>query len=299
MKSFTTSTLRLAVAGTLAVAFSVALSGCAIVIHSPDGEVSFGTGPVIQGDGQVIKEIRQIASVTGLDIANSRRIDMKVDVKVGASPSLEIEADTNLLPLIRSDINGNTVKIWVDGNLRSSNPIRVTYTLPEVNRINAHGSTQLVVSGLNGAALEIEQHGAVTSQLSGRVSELEITSHGSSKLDGSALQSGNTKATLRGSSRAQLGAIQGEKLKVVVSGSGSFNGKGTVQNLNASTSGSADINLSNLSSANADLMTSGSSEISAKATQAVVAHTSGTGRITVLGNPAQRTVNGSRVSFTQ
>lgn len=85
----------------------------------------------------------------------------------------------------------------------------------------------------------------------------------------------------------------------MTSGSGSFNGKGTMQNLNASTSGSSDINLSNLSSANADLSTSSASEILAKATQTVVAHISGSGRITVPGNPAQRTVSGARVSFMQ
>ena len=84
-----------------------------------------------------------------------------------------------------------------------------------------------------------------------------------------------------------------------MSGSGSFKGNGTVQNLSASTSGSAEINLSNLGSANADLSTSGSGDISAKVTQSVVAHTSGAGRITVAGNPAQRTISGSRVSFTQ
>lgn len=295
MKSFIKSVLLLAIAGT----FASTLTGCAIIIHPGEGEVSFGTGPVVQGDGQLSQDMRQVGSVTGLEIANSRRIDMQVDVKVGASPSLVIEADANLLPLIHSSTNGNTVKIWLDGNLRSSNPIRVTYTLPKINQINASGSAQLVVSGLNGSALQIEQHGAVTSQLSGQVSELEINNTGASKLDGSNLASGNTKATLRGASRVQLGSIQGEKLKVVVSGSGSFNGKGTVQNLSASTSGSADINVSNLSSANADLATSGSGDISAKVMQSVVAHTSSSGRITVLGNPAQRTISGSRVSFTQ
>jgi hypothetical protein len=275
------------------------LSGCAIIITPNDGEISFNSGSVIQGDGQAGKEQRQVGNATGLTIVNSKRVDMLVDVKVGSSPSLMIEADANLLSSIRTEQNGNTLKISIDGNLRSSHPIHVTYTLPSIQQIDASGSAQLVVSGLNGAALELAQHGAVTSQLSGRVNELEISAHGSSKVDASALESGDTKATLRGSSRAQLGLIRGEKLKVVVSGSGSFSGIGAVENLSASTSGSSDINLKALSSVNADLSTSGSGDITAKVTQNLTAHTSGSGRITVLGNPLQRTISGSRVTFTQ
>ena len=291
MKSIITPALLLALMGTL--------GGCAIIINPNDGDISFGNSPVIQGDGQAGKDIRQIGNVTGLDIENSKRVDMTVEVRVGDSTSLVIEADANLLPLIRSETSGNTLRIRAEGNLRSTRPIRVVYTLPKLNQINASGSAQLFVSGLNGAPLEIEQSGSVTSQLSGQVGELEINNTGASKLDGSNLASGNTKAILRGASRVQLGTIRGDKLKVTVSGSGSFNGNGTVQNLSASTSGSADINLKSLSSVNADLSTSGSGDIAANVTDTLVARTSGSGRITVQGNPLQRSITGSRVSFTQ
>src|SRR5471030_674126 len=111
---------------------AVALSGC-IIITPNDGEIRYTSdaGSSTAGNQQVIRDERAVSSVNGLDIDMLTRTDLNIDVRVGPAPSLVIEADSNLLPLIRSDVNGNTLRIWSDRNLRSSNGINIIYTRSE------------------------------------------------------------------------------------------------------------------------------------------------------------------------
>ncbi|PHV33789.1 hypothetical protein CSQ94_11230 [Janthinobacterium sp. BJB312] len=151
----------------LTLCCAVALGGCAIVINPNDGEVRYAdsSGNAIQGSGQVSRDVRQVSNISALDIDNMKRIDIKIDVRVGPTASLVIEADSNLQPLIHSDVNGNTLRLWSDTNIRSSNGIHVIYTTPQLKKINISGSGRLVVSGLNGDDFSLEQLGSMKSEL--------------------------------------------------------------------------------------------------------------------------------------
>ncbi len=72
----------------LALCCAVALGGCAIVINPNDGEVRYADtgGNAIQGNEQVSRDVRQVSTINTLDIDNMKRIDMKIDVRVGPWP---------------------------------------------------------------------------------------------------------------------------------------------------------------------------------------------------------------------
>ena len=285
----------------LALCCAVALGGCAIVINPNDGEVRYadGSSNAIQGNQQVSRDERQVSSLNALDIDNMKRMDSKIDVRVGPAPSLVIEADSNLQPLIHSEVSGNTLRIWSDTNIRSSNGIHVIYTTPRLNKINISGSGRLVVSGLNGEDFSLEQRGSMKSELSGKVARFDVANNGSGSINAAALASGNTDAAQNGSGRIQLGSVRGERINVVVNGSGNISASGAVQRLDANVNGSGDINLAALSSDVAYLSSNGSGDIDVSVQTEVNARASGSGRITVHGDPLRRTLSGKRVSIVR
>ena len=277
----------------VSLACLAALAGCAIVV-TPNDDIQVHTpfsSDGVAGDGRVIAEQRPVSNLAGLDVAGP----MQVEVRVGGQPGLQVEADSNLLPMIRSQASGDTMRIWIEGQARPSQPIRITYNIPQLSNLRATGSGRMEVSGLNGAPLTFVKSGSGKTQLSGRVSSLDVRSTGSGTIDALGLRSASATANLTGSGRIALGQVEGAQLSAHVRGSGDIEASGAVDTLSASVHGSGDVMLARVTAQRADLSTNGSGDISALVRQSLVAHGNGSGRITVHGNPNQRNVSGKRV----
>jgi hypothetical protein len=283
----------------LAGAAALVLAGCAVIVVPGDGgeshvETVFG-GSGVQGNGEMRLERRQVAALERLEVSGP----LRVEVRVGGAPSLEVEADSNLLPLIRTEGSGDTLHIGIDGSIRTHGTLRVVYTTPALSHVNASGSGRLLVSGLNGGAFTIDQSGSRATQLSGTVSRLDVHVHGSGGVDASGLASGSTLAEVNGSGRLELGRIQGDTLDLTVSGSGGARASGDVHALNVRVHGSGSADLAALHSEGADLNSSGSGGITAAVSNRLAAESNGSGRITVYGNPARRDIVGKHVSVIE
>ena len=278
----------------LSLACVAALAGCAIIV-TPDHDVrvhSVFNGDGVAGDGRVTSEQRQVATLSGLDVSGA----MQVDVRVGGQPGLTIEADSNLLPMIRSDVSGDTMRIWVDGQIKPTQPIRVKYSAPRLSHLRTTGSGRTDVTGLNGAPLTFVKTGSGKTQLAGNVSNLDVRHTGSGTIDALGLRSSSAYANLAGSGSIMLGRVDGDQLTAHVRGSGDIEASGTVQTLNASVNGSGDVHVARVTAQRADLAINGSGDISALVKQSLVASGNGSGRITVHGNPNQRNITGKHVN---
>lgn len=278
----------------LAIASTIGLAGCAIIVAPGEGDLQFRTAfskDSVVGDGRLTTERRAVASATELDVSGP----LHVDVRVGPAASLQVETDSNLLPLVRSEVSGNTLRVWVERGVRTNHALRVTYTVPQLSHIRASGSGRLNVGELNGGALTVTQAGSGATVLAGRVSNLNLQLTGSGSVNGHALQSGNANLHLTGSGSVIVGGVSAESLNIRLRGSGAILASGAAAHVNAQLTGSGGVNLMDLAGQRADLTTDGSGDITARVTQALVAQTSGSGRITVYGNPAQRQVTGKHV----
>lgn len=275
-------------------AISLSLAGCAIIIAPGDDDVRIHTlfsKDAVVGNGALSAEARPVATLQELELVGP----VTMDVRVGPAASLRVEADSNLLPMVRTDTVGGALKVWVDGNVRSNHGIRVTYTVPQLSQVRTTGSGRLSVSELNGGALTVLATGSGNTQLAGRVGNLNVELNGSGNVNADALQNGNANVTLRGSGRVSLGQVNAEALNLKLRGSGELQAIGMATHLNAQVQGSGGASLAGLASQRADLSTTGSGDITARVNDSLVAHSTGSGRITVHGNPAQRNVSGKNV----
>ncbi|BDT61391.1 hypothetical protein MasN3_48850 [Massilia varians] len=287
--------MRLIALATIAAAVA-ALSGCAIIVSPNDGDVRMRTvfsDSAVEGDGVAARDQRQVAAHGVLDVSGSMQVE--VQVRPGQAPSLLVEADGNLLPYIRTEAQGNTLKIASERQLRSKTPVRIVYTTPRLTEVRAAGSGQVVVRDLDGAPLEVRKSGSGQVRLSGRVDSLHARVSGSGVLDAGALKSASADLSLAGSGRMNIGEIRGDYLRASVAGSGVLQAGGAVRSLNARVAGSGSVDLAALSTQDADLAADGSGGIRATVKQSLVAHGGGSGGIRVYGHPAQRSITGRNV----
>lgn len=271
-----------------------ALSGCAVIVTgSDDVQVrSVFSSNAVAGNGVMAHDVRQVGSVSGLEVSGP----LEVNVRVGEATTLAVDADSNLLPLIRSEVSGGVLRLSVEGSVRSTNSLRVTYTAPSLTHLKASGSGRLTVTNLNGEPLDFSKSGSGATTLTGRVASFDLQHSGSGQVNANGLRMGAARVQQSGSGRTGLGPVQGSDLSVTVSGSGSVQASGAVNAISARTSGSGSADLTGVTGEQGDLITSGSGSISATVKRSVLAQTSGSGRITVYGNPAQRQLNGKNVT---
>ncbi|WP_296951155.1 head GIN domain-containing protein [uncultured Massilia sp.] len=284
----------------LAIAVAVtcaALGGCAIVVNpGTDGDVQVRTPfskDGVQGNGVLASDQRAVGTVQGLEVSGS----IVVDVRVGPATSLLVEADSNILPLVRTDVRGDRLVVEVERSWRSSNPVRVTYTVPRLTDVRRGGSGRLSVQGLNGAPLTVSNSGSGTTVLAGRVASLDADSAGSGSLDATMLESASANLRLTGSGHMNVGQVRGDYAIVKLDGSGQLRVGGSVRALTARASGSGQLDLAHLASEQADLSSTGSGGITANVRQSLIAQNGGSGGIRVYGNPAQRSVSGNLVQL--
>lgn len=278
----------------LALAPIALLGGCAIIVVPDSNDVRvhnvFSKGAV-EGNGMAARDQRQVASVPALEVSGA----LAVDVRVGPAPSLVVEADGNLLPLILTETRGNTLHISHKEQLRSKTPIRITYTVPRLSEVRASGSGRVDVRDLDGAPLDVRDSGSGEVRLVGKVESLNARASGSGVIDARELRSASADLTVSGSGRMTVGEVRGDYARMSVTGSGRLEAGGAVRSLQARVTGSGSIDLASLTAQEADLLAAGSGGISATVKQSLNANSSGSGGIRVYGHPAQRNITGQRV----
>jgi hypothetical protein len=279
----------------ISIACLTLLGGCVMIV-SPDGDgdlhvrSAFSSDPVVEGNGNYTRDTRTIGDLQRVTVNGS----MQVDVRVGPAPSLVVEADSNLLPLIRTEAAGDTLRISAD-RIRSRNPVHIIYTVPRLTGLQANGSGHITVAGLNGGPLQAHLNGSGAIQLSGEVTQLDAQVNGSGRLDAGSLRAAGAELKSNGSGALYAGELRGEHATISVHGSGKVQARGMVRSLTVRTTGSGSADLDGLLSDRADLASTGSGGITANVRENLVASTSGSGSIHVRGNPAQRNISGRSV----
>ena len=273
----------------LAALISASLAGGVVVVGD--------RADYVKGNGNNATESRSIASASALRVENRYGVGMEVEVKVGGAPELVIEGDSNLLPLVRTEVYGDTLRIYTEERLQSGRRIRVRYTAPRLSNLEASGSVNTDVQGLAGGPLQVLHNGSGRLEMRGQVDRLDIRHAGSGQLYADGLESRSAKVTMSGSGRVNIGSVRGDALSVSATGSGSFYARGIVRTLDVQLTGSGSAQLNDLRSDEANITSNGSGGVSAWVQHKVDARANGSGRIDVTGNPAQRNIFGRNTSI--
>ncbi len=154
----------------------------------------------VVGSGQLATESRTIAPFTALSVDCPARVVLRV----GGAESLEVSADDNVLPFVRSEVRDGRLFLSFApmGGLTTSHQVLIRATVGALERIEARGAAELEVEGIDGESLRTDLDGASHATLAGRVDRHELRLSGASHCRAENLSSRQLAVELSGASFA-------------------------------------------------------------------------------------------------
>ena len=189
----------------------------------------------IHGSGAAKTEARAVGSFSKIDLSGAP----DVEVTVGPAASVAVTADDNLLPLIETTVDGETLKIDSKHSYSTSIGVTVKITVPSLHGVLVTGSGDIHAAGLKEGELEASVTGSGDITLSGNVDRLRAHIVGSGDLRAGDLAAKNVSVGVTGSGDAAVRAT--EQLDASVTGSGNVRYAGNPTKVGRNVTGSGDI----------------------------------------------------------
>ena len=234
-------------AGTISAAAMVALAVAAMVLFSGCIEQS-----CTQGSGKIIAETRAVESFNSIDLQGWGDLY----ITEGPQQPLQIQGEDNILPLLKTVVSDGLLKIYTDGCIRTTEPLRIYATAWHLESLETSGistitsqsrisspALDLKVSGAGAVYLDVdcidlntEISGAGGAVLNGRADRSNIICSGSGGIDALDLSTNLTRIEVSGSGQAEVNVQS--VLDARISGSGSVYYIGTPEKITQEISGS-------------------------------------------------------------
>lgn len=236
------------------------------------------SGTASPGSRLVATEKRTLgASVAEVEVSGP----INLTLRQGTAASIEVRGEQRLLANVDTTVDGNTLHIGPRGILlRHRQPIEVTLVLPTLEHLSINGSGQHNVSGFSGERIELDVDGSAGLRFNGRYREID--------------------AALRGSGDVELTGGNAERVLADVKGTGRMTLVGGARELHAEIAGAGELDGRHLRAEDVHLIHHGSGTSAVYASKHVNVDMTGSGDVSVYGNPNNREVsrNGSgKVSF--
>jgi len=134
----------------------------------------------VDGNGNVVKETRSVSSFDAIKIGGA----FEVILSQGSSEGLVVEADENLMELIRTEVRGGTLVVDTEENIRNSKSLNIYITFKELSKLKLSGAVEVKSDEtLKFDDLEFEGSGASEIDLDLELNRLECNFSGASEID--------------------------------------------------------------------------------------------------------------------
>jgi hypothetical protein len=177
------------------------------------------------GSGQLATQSRQVSGFTSVELAGVGELS----IDQTGTESLTVSAEDNLLPLLTSEVEGDTLILGKKPNTRivTTKPITYTLTMKDITGLAVSGSGTINAPKLTTAALRIEISGSGVITTAGNADDQSLQISGSGRYLADGLTSKTTTAEISGSGTANV--VASNALDVKISGSGTLTYSGNPQ----------------------------------------------------------------------
>jgi Putative auto-transporter adhesin, head GIN domain len=176
------------------------------------------------GSGQLATQSRQVSGFTSVELTGVG--ELRIDQT--GTESLTVSAEDNLLPLLTSKVEGDTLILGKKPNTRIVSTKPITYTtMKDVTGLAVSGSGTINAPKLTTAALRIEISGSGVITTGGTADDQNLEIAGSGRYLADGLTSKTVSAEISGSGTASV--VASDALDVKISGSGTLTYSGNPQ----------------------------------------------------------------------
>lgn len=211
----------------------------------------------VQGSGNTATETRTVPEFGA--VASKGSID--VVVRQGAQPSVQVQADDNLLPLLETVVEGgsSTLQVrWKHGeSVSTRSKVLVTVVTPRLSALAVAGSGDIRLEAFNTPALQLAVAGSGDARLDNLSTEaLTVSIAGSGDVSGKG-SAARTKISIAGSGDVGLMELRSDEVTVSIAGSGDA-AVNAQKSLSVSIAGSGDVVYSGAAQVTRSIIGSGS-----------------------------------------
>lgn len=180
-----------------------------------------GGEAVIKGSGKLATETREVGPFTRLALEGLG----EVTIQQGSAEALSLTAEDNLLPLITSQVDGDTLRLGFNrptwrNSVQPTKPIQYTVTVRDLEALELAGSGSLHATSLAAESLLINvlgQGDVMVDHLEAGQTSVRLAGSGTVTLAGRA---GQESVQLSGSGQVRAGDLESQTATVDVGGSG-------------------------------------------------------------------------------
>jgi len=216
------------------IVFIFALSiGLAFTTNCSFGGFSSLSG--VQGSGTSKSETRNVRGFTKIDAGGA----VNVEIAVQKNFSVVVEADDNLLANIKTEVSGDTLKIYSEDRISPKTRVNVLISMPEMEGLDVSGASSGNVANVNADSLELKASGASEIKMDGTAKELNADASGASTINAESLKVENADVEASGASKAIVSATN--DLKVDASGASKILYVGEPKNIKQNSSGASSV----------------------------------------------------------
>jgi hypothetical protein len=205
-----------------------------VVLVAAFSACHFGKG--VKGSGNRKSEKRELPAFKAVDTTGAYDVEVMCQKPAG----FEIEADDNILALIKTEVRDGVLYVSSQQRYNSAKAVALRINLPELIAVSSRGAGEITVQDANSNDLKIESTGAASIKAAGKVKNATISSTGAGDIDASRLQAEKCRVAVAGAASVNVYAT--EQLDVSVSGVGSVSYSGNPKTVNKSVSGLGSVN---------------------------------------------------------
>jgi hypothetical protein len=189
----------------------------------------------VTGSGNIVSEKRDLADFSAIDASGI----VQVEATAGKDFSVEVEADDNLLALVKTEVSGGVLQLGTEKGISTKNSILVRITAPSIESLEVSGASNVSLDNVSNENLQIDSSGASKVSVAGTAANLIIDASGASKIDAENLHSENVAVDASGASGVKVSAAN--ELKAEASGASNVAYAGNPKNLIKKTSGASSV----------------------------------------------------------
>ncbi len=210
----------------------------------------------VTASGDVVKQERELSGFTGIKVKQG----IDVYLKTGPSDQVVVEIHENLQDILRTEVRGGTLEIYLEQGVRRARTLDVFVTLAKLDHIKASSGSDveslemlnveelsIETSGgsdveleVTASSIELETSGGADAHLSGKTGKLKAEASGGSDIKARNLEA--ESVWVRASGGADASVYATGELDMEASGGSDINYRGGAKVVHMKASGSADIN---------------------------------------------------------
>jgi len=194
---------------------------------------SFGKG--VKGSGVVKTETRDLPKFTGIDFGGA----IEMEITAQDTQRVEIETDDNFLPLITTEVKGDTLYISSEKRLNWNSPVRMRISVEDLDSLNISGASKATATNIKAENFKLDVSGASKVKIEGEAASLGVEASGACRVEAQNFKTVKVDARASGASKVLVFAT--DSVKAEASGASNVTYSGNPKNVTKNSSGASSI----------------------------------------------------------